>query len=68
MARRANVFPSYLLHKQSGQARVRIGGRDSAHDTRHTSHFCNTPVFTAEWTARLTETLVTELHRMEPSR
>lgn len=28
MARKANVFPSYLLHKQSGQAPVRIGGRD----------------------------------------
>lgn len=28
MARKANVFPSYLLHKQSGQARVRIAGRD----------------------------------------
>ncbi len=28
MARKANVFPSYLLHKQSGQARVRISGRD----------------------------------------
>jgi integrase len=28
MARKANVFPSYLLHKQSGQARVRINGRD----------------------------------------
>lgn len=28
MARRPNVFPSYLLHKQSGQARVRINGRD----------------------------------------
>jgi len=28
MARKANVFPSYLLHKQSGQARVRIKGRD----------------------------------------
>jgi integrase len=28
MARKANVFPSYLLHKQSGQARVRIEGRD----------------------------------------
>lgn len=28
MAGKANVFPSYLLHKQSGQARVRISGRD----------------------------------------
>lgn len=28
MARKPNVFPSYLLHKQSGQARVRINGRD----------------------------------------
>lgn len=28
MARKPNVFPSYLLHKQSGQARVRIKGRD----------------------------------------
>ncbi len=28
MARKANVFPSYLLHRQSGQARVRISGRD----------------------------------------
>jgi hypothetical protein len=28
MARKANVNPSYLLHKQSGQARVRINGRD----------------------------------------
>lgn len=28
MARKPNVFPSYLLHKQSGQARVRIDGRD----------------------------------------
>jgi integrase len=28
MARKPNVFPSYLLHKQSGQARVRIGGKD----------------------------------------
>jgi len=28
MPRKANVFPSYLLHKQSGQARVRISGRD----------------------------------------
>lgn len=28
MPRKANVFPSYLLHKQSGQARVRIQGRD----------------------------------------
>ena len=28
MARKPNVFPSYLLHKQSGQARVRIEGKD----------------------------------------
>ena len=28
MARKANVLPSYLLHKQSGQARVRIDGKD----------------------------------------
>ncbi len=28
MARKANVLPSYLLHTQSGQARVRISGRD----------------------------------------
>ena len=28
MARKPNVFPSYLHHKQSGQARVRINGRD----------------------------------------
>ena len=28
MARKPNVVPSYLLHKQSGQARVRINGRD----------------------------------------
>ena len=28
MARKPNVFPSYFLHKQSGQARVRIKGRD----------------------------------------
>lgn len=28
MARKPNVFPSYLLHKQSGQARVRIDGKD----------------------------------------
>lgn len=28
MARKANAIPSYLLHKQSGQARVRINGRD----------------------------------------
>jgi integrase len=28
MSRKPNVFPSYLLHKQSGQARVRINGRD----------------------------------------
>ena len=28
MARKSNVVPSYLLHKQSGQARVRINGRD----------------------------------------
>ena len=28
MARKSNVFPSYLLHKQSGQARARINGRD----------------------------------------
>ncbi|MBL8817173.1 MAG: tyrosine-type recombinase/integrase [Planctomyces sp.] len=28
MARKPNVLPSYLLHKQSGQARVRIDGKD----------------------------------------
>ena len=28
MARKPNVFPSYLLHKASGQARVRINGHD----------------------------------------
>lgn len=28
MARKANVLPSYLLHKKSGQARVRLNGRD----------------------------------------
>jgi integrase len=28
MARKTNVIPSYLLHKQSGQARVRVNGRD----------------------------------------
>ena len=28
MARKPNVFPSYLRHKQSGQARVRIDGKD----------------------------------------
>lgn len=28
MARKKNVLPSYLLHKSSGQARVRIQGRD----------------------------------------
>lgn len=28
MARKPSVFPSYLLHKQSGQARVRIDGHD----------------------------------------
>ena len=28
MARKPNVFPSYLLHKGSGQARVRIDGHD----------------------------------------
>lgn len=28
MARKKNVLPSYLLHKASGQARVRIDGRD----------------------------------------
>lgn len=28
MARKANSVPSYLLHKQSGQACVRIHGRD----------------------------------------
>ena len=28
MARKPNVFPSYLLHQPTGQARVRIGGRD----------------------------------------
>jgi integrase len=28
MTRKANPIPSYLLHKQSGQARVRINGRD----------------------------------------
>ena len=28
MARKPNVFPSYLLHKPTGQARVRIDGKD----------------------------------------
>ncbi|MEI8379967.1 MAG: hypothetical protein WCJ09_07560 [Planctomycetota bacterium] len=28
MARKKDHLPSYLLHPQSGQARVRIGGRD----------------------------------------
>ncbi|MFM7167866.1 MAG: hypothetical protein ACKO3T_21690, partial [Planctomycetaceae bacterium] len=28
MPRKANVLPSYLLHKKSGQARVRLNGRD----------------------------------------
>ena len=28
MARKPNAFPSYLHHKASGQARVRINGRD----------------------------------------
>ena len=28
MARKANVFPSYLLHQPTGQARVSIGGKD----------------------------------------
>ena len=28
MARKTNVLPSYLLHKQSGQARCRINGRE----------------------------------------
>jgi hypothetical protein len=28
MARKANVVPSYLLHKQSGQARCRVAGKD----------------------------------------
>ena len=28
MARKASFFPSYLPHKQSGPARVRISGRD----------------------------------------
>ncbi len=28
MARKANVVPSYLLHRQSGQARCRIAGKD----------------------------------------
>ena len=28
MPRKPNVFPSYLLHKQSGQARVRVDGKD----------------------------------------
>ena len=28
MARKPNVFPSYLLHQPTGQARVRTGGRD----------------------------------------
>ena len=27
MARKANVFPSYLLHKPTGQSRVRIAGQ-----------------------------------------
>ena len=28
MPRKSNPIPSYLLHKQSGQARVRVQGRD----------------------------------------
>ena len=28
MARKPNVFPSYLLHQPTGQARVRINGKD----------------------------------------
>ncbi|MFM7867759.1 MAG: hypothetical protein ACKPHU_26390 [Planctomycetaceae bacterium] len=28
MARRSNVCPSYLLHQPTGQARVRINGKD----------------------------------------
>ncbi|MEI7700750.1 MAG: hypothetical protein WCK86_13210, partial [Planctomycetia bacterium] len=28
MARKSNVVPSYLLHKQSGQARCRVAGKD----------------------------------------
>src|SRR4051794_39625111 len=28
MARRKQSVPSYLLHKPTGQARVRVGGRD----------------------------------------
>ncbi|RLT11619.1 MAG: hypothetical protein DWI21_02370, partial [Planctomycetota bacterium] len=28
MPRQKNAIPSYLLHKKSGQARVRIAGRD----------------------------------------
>ena len=28
MARKANVFPSYLLHQKTGKARVRIQGKD----------------------------------------
>ena len=28
MARKANLFPSYLLHQPTGQARVRIAGKD----------------------------------------
>ena len=28
MARKKNVVPSYLLHKATGQARVRVGGED----------------------------------------
>ena len=28
MSRRKNVFPTYTLHRPTGQARVRIGGRD----------------------------------------
>lgn len=28
MARKSNVFPSYLLHQPTGQARVRINGKD----------------------------------------
>jgi hypothetical protein len=28
MARKANVFPSYLLHQPTRQARVRVAGKD----------------------------------------
>jgi len=36
MARKPNVFLSYLLHHPTGQARVRINGKELAdHKTRH---------------------------------